>query len=86
MYFVAFELVGTLSDSLRLFFPPLNVYKDAMKRSLRTVAESVQAQVVGDGAVEVSGIASIALATPATWFLSRTKGSAAPHCNHAPPL
>jgi UDP-3-O-[3-hydroxymyristoyl] glucosamine N-acyltransferase len=33
-----------------------------MKRSLRTVAESVQAQVVGDGAVEVSGIASIALA------------------------
>jgi UDP-3-O-[3-hydroxymyristoyl] glucosamine N-acyltransferase len=33
-----------------------------MKRSLRTIAESVQAQVVGDGAVEVSGIASIALA------------------------
>jgi UDP-3-O-[3-hydroxymyristoyl] glucosamine N-acyltransferase len=34
-----------------------------MKRSLRTVAESVQGQVVGDGAVEVSGIASIAQAT-----------------------
>jgi UDP-3-O-[3-hydroxymyristoyl] glucosamine N-acyltransferase len=33
-----------------------------MKRTLRTVAESVQAQVVGDGAVEVSGIASIASA------------------------
>jgi UDP-3-O-[3-hydroxymyristoyl] glucosamine N-acyltransferase len=36
-----------------------------MKRSLRTVAESVQAQVVGDGAVEVSGVASISQATPA---------------------
>lgn len=46
-----------------LFFPWPNVYKDAMKRSLRTVAESVQGQVVGDGAVEVSGIASISQAT-----------------------
>ena len=35
-----------------------------MKCLLRTVAESVQAQLVGDGAVEVSGIASIAQATP----------------------
>jgi UDP-3-O-[3-hydroxymyristoyl] glucosamine N-acyltransferase len=34
-----------------------------MKRSLRSVAESIQAQVVGDGAVEVSGVASIPLAT-----------------------
>jgi UDP-3-O-[3-hydroxymyristoyl] glucosamine N-acyltransferase len=31
-----------------------------MKRSLLSVAQSVQAQVVGDGAVEVSGVASIA--------------------------
>ena len=29
-----------------------NVYKDAMKRSLRSLAESLQAQLVGDGAVE----------------------------------
>jgi UDP-3-O-[3-hydroxymyristoyl] glucosamine N-acyltransferase len=36
-----------------------------MKLSLSSVAESVQAQVVGDGAVEVSGVASIPLATPA---------------------
>ncbi len=35
-----------------------------MKCSLRTVAESVHAQLVGDGAVEVSGIASIPEATP----------------------
>jgi UDP-3-O-[3-hydroxymyristoyl] glucosamine N-acyltransferase len=35
-----------------------------MKRSLSSVAESVQAQLVGDGAVEVSGIASIPQATP----------------------
>jgi UDP-3-O-[3-hydroxymyristoyl] glucosamine N-acyltransferase len=34
-----------------------------MKRSLRSVAESLQAQLVGDGAVEVSGIASIPQAT-----------------------
>ena len=34
-----------------------------MPRSLLSVAESVQAQVVGDGAVEVSGVASIARAT-----------------------
>ncbi len=34
-----------------------------MRRSLLSVAQSVQAQVVGDGAVEVSGIASIAQAT-----------------------
>ena len=36
-----------------------------MKRSLLSVAQSVQAQVVGDGAVEVSGVASIAQATAA---------------------
>ena len=35
-----------------------------MKRSLLSVAQAVQAQVVGDGAVEVSGIASISQATP----------------------
>src|SRR5258708_8420469 len=35
-----------------------------MKRSLSSVAESIQAQLVGDGAVEVSGIASITRATP----------------------
>jgi UDP-3-O-[3-hydroxymyristoyl] glucosamine N-acyltransferase len=34
-----------------------------MQRSLLSVAQSVQAQVVGDGAVEVSGVASIAQAT-----------------------
>jgi UDP-3-O-[3-hydroxymyristoyl] glucosamine N-acyltransferase len=52
-------------DLDRLFFPPPNVYKDAMKRSLRSVAEAVQAQLVGDGTVEVSGVASIAQASPA---------------------
>ena len=36
-----------------------------MKVSLRSIAESLQAELVGDGAVEVSGIASIARATPA---------------------
>ena len=35
-----------------------------MKCSLRSVAESLQAQLLGDGAVEVSGIASIPQATP----------------------
>jgi UDP-3-O-[3-hydroxymyristoyl] glucosamine N-acyltransferase len=35
-----------------------------MKCSLKTVAESVQAQVVGDAALEVNGVASIAQATP----------------------
>ena len=34
-----------------------------MKRSLLSVAQALQAHLVGDGAVEVSGIASIALAT-----------------------
>ena len=34
-----------------------------MQRSLLSVAQSVQAQVLGDGAVEVSGIASITQAT-----------------------
>jgi UDP-3-O-[3-hydroxymyristoyl] glucosamine N-acyltransferase len=34
-----------------------------MRRSLLSVGQSVQAQVVGDGAVEVSGIASISRAT-----------------------
>jgi UDP-3-O-[3-hydroxymyristoyl] glucosamine N-acyltransferase len=36
-----------------------------MKRSLLSVAQSVQAHLVGDGAVEVSGVASIAMATSA---------------------
>jgi UDP-3-O-[3-hydroxymyristoyl] glucosamine N-acyltransferase len=36
-----------------------------MRRSLLSVGQSVQAQVVGDGAVEVSGIASISHATSA---------------------
>jgi UDP-3-O-[3-hydroxymyristoyl] glucosamine N-acyltransferase len=35
-----------------------------MKRSLSSVAESLQAQLLGDGAVQVSGIASISQATP----------------------
>ncbi len=35
-----------------------------MKCSLRLVAESLQAQLLGDGAVEISGIASIPQATP----------------------
>src|SRR6266436_1635929 len=35
-----------------------------MKRSLSSVAESIRVQLVGDGAVEVSGIASIPQATP----------------------
>jgi UDP-3-O-[3-hydroxymyristoyl] glucosamine N-acyltransferase len=34
-----------------------------MKHSLKTVAESLQAQLVGDGAIEISGIASIPEAT-----------------------
>ena len=34
-----------------------------MKRLLLSVAQSVEAQLVGDGAVEVSGIASISQAT-----------------------
>jgi UDP-3-O-[3-hydroxymyristoyl] glucosamine N-acyltransferase len=47
-----------------LSFPRLNVYKDSMKRSLKFLAESLQAQLVGDDAVEVSGIASIPQAKP----------------------
>ena len=35
-----------------------------MKRSLSSVAESLQAQLLGDGAVQVSDIASISQATP----------------------
>jgi UDP-3-O-[3-hydroxymyristoyl] glucosamine N-acyltransferase len=35
-----------------------------MKRSLLSIAQGVQARVVGDGAVEVSGIAGIPQATP----------------------
>ena len=49
----------------QLFFRSPNVYKGAMKRSLLSVAQALQAHLVGDGAVEVSGIASIALATSA---------------------
>jgi UDP-3-O-[3-hydroxymyristoyl] glucosamine N-acyltransferase len=36
-----------------------------MKVSLRSIAESLQAELIGDAAVEVSGIASIPRATPA---------------------
>jgi len=36
-----------------------------MKVSLRSIAESLQAELIGDAAVEVSGIASIPWATPA---------------------
>jgi len=35
-----------------------------MRHSLKSVAEAVQAQLVGDGAVEVGGVASIAQASP----------------------
>ena len=59
-----FLLHVNILDPGQLFFPWPNVYKGAMKRSLLSVAQAVQAQVVGDGAVEVSGIASIAQATP----------------------
>jgi UDP-3-O-[3-hydroxymyristoyl] glucosamine N-acyltransferase len=51
-------------DPGQLSFPRSNVYKGAMKRSLLSIAQAVQARVLGDGAVEVSGIASIPLATP----------------------
>jgi UDP-3-O-[3-hydroxymyristoyl] glucosamine N-acyltransferase len=57
--------MGRHPERVQLFFPSPNVYKDAMKCSLRKIAESVQAQLVGDGAVEVSGIASIPEATAA---------------------
>src|SRR5690242_4332043 len=50
---------------LRLFFPAPNVYKDAMRRSLRSIGEAVQAELLGDGEVEVSGINTILRATPA---------------------
>jgi len=45
--------------SATLFFPEANVYKGAMKRSVRELAELIQARVVGDGAVEVSRVASL---------------------------
>ena len=35
-----------------------------MKLSVRSIAQSVQAQLMGDGTIEVSGIASISQATP----------------------
>src|SRR5207248_9066189 len=35
-----------------------------MKLSVRSIAQSVEAQLIGDGTIEVSGIASIAEATP----------------------
>ena len=35
-----------------------------MGLSLRSLADAVQAEMVGDGTIEVSGIASIARATP----------------------
>ena len=48
-----------------------------MKRSLLSVAQALQAQVVGDGAVEVSGIASISQATPVDLvFVEDEKSSA----------
>src|SRR4029077_18229973 len=60
-----FLLHVDILDPGQLFFPSPNVYKGAMKRSLLSVAQTLQAHLVGDGAVEVSGIASIALATSA---------------------
>jgi len=42
-----------------LFFLLSNVYKDAMKRSMIEIAEFVRARLVGDGSVELTGIASI---------------------------
>ncbi len=62
-------------DPGQLFFPWPNVYKGAMQRSLLSVAQSVQAQVLGDGGVEVSGIASITQATSADLvFVEDEKG------------
>ena len=43
----------------RLFFPSPNVYKGAMKRSVKEIAELLQAPMTGDEAVEVTGIASV---------------------------
>src|SRR5439155_758817 len=42
-----------------LFFPEANVYKGAMKRSVRELAELIDARVMGDGTVEVSRVASL---------------------------
>jgi UDP-3-O-[3-hydroxymyristoyl] glucosamine N-acyltransferase len=36
-----------------------NVYKDAMKRSLKEIAEFVRGRVIGNGSIEITGIASI---------------------------
>lgn len=44
---------------MTLFFPEANVYKGAMKRSVRELAELIGARVVGDGRLEVSGVASL---------------------------
>ena len=63
MSFVVQEF-GIPQHSTRLFFPTPNVYKDAMKCSLSSVAKAVQAQLLGDGSIEVSGVAGIAQATP----------------------
>jgi UDP-3-O-[3-hydroxymyristoyl] glucosamine N-acyltransferase len=45
--------------SLSLFFLLPNVYKDAMKRSVKEIAEFVQGRLIGDGSIEITGIASI---------------------------
>src|SRR5438046_7625893 len=47
------------SDLVTLFFPEANVYKGAMKRSVRELAELIDARVMGDGTVEVSRVASL---------------------------
>lgn len=49
-----------------------------MKRSLLSIAQSVQAHVVGDGAVEVSGIASISQATAADLVFVEDENSLRP--------
>jgi len=43
----------------RLFFPSPNVYKGAMKRSVKEIAELLQTPITGDEAVEVTAIASV---------------------------
>ena len=47
----------------RLSFPGTNVYNCAMKRTVREVAEFVQARIRGDDSVTLTGIASVAAAS-----------------------
>jgi UDP-3-O-[3-hydroxymyristoyl] glucosamine N-acyltransferase len=51
-------------EVLRLFFLGANVYKGAMKRSVKEIAQFLEEPMVGDGAVEITGIASIKSASP----------------------